>query len=440
MSDRKLIGEWEGRVTVYQSDRIITIQIYKVPNEKNKVVILGVPGPWPTSQWKNIDGSLLSAEKLNTKNTYQGLNAVAIRYQKRGSYQDGPTHSYKDRIVLFSKEEKKIDELIKFLQKHITKGKVRKVRKVRKTKRGKRGGTSRKRTIKKSKKKENSDTAYFEYKDGSSRKFWRIVKNGSKITTHYGKLGTLGQMTTKDYGSKVDQSFDSLIQSKKGKGYVESMDFGDKDPKPPSKIQREYMKICRKAERSSKLNPNRINSDCEGMLDQGQEELIWQTGWYKDALKKGDYDWPSYEEHSKSNRKQNGGADRGRSPRRSRSRSRSRSRERGEECPVCFESSDLNKYYNCDHGICAGCFENWVKTKNLKDYTSNCPLCRGGQTCKIEEGVVVDNPFSHFCLECELSGPGGSHTDTCSVTTEQGEPPIVDPDTLTITLEPEDLD
>ena len=422
MSDRKLIGEWKGKLTIYGNHKERKIQIFKVNNQKNKIVFPGFRG---------LEEGTLMAIKRKKPTLLGGPNGnlefVFVTYSGRGSHQDGPMHTYNKHIALCSKDEKILESLMKFLQKHITKGKVRKTIK--------RGG-GKKRTIHK----RNANSAYFEYKDGSSRKFWRIVKNGSKITTHYGKLGTLGQMNTKDYGSKVDQSFDSLIQSKKGKGYVESMDFGDKDPKPPSKIQREYMKICRKAERSSKLNPNRINSDCEGMLDQGQEELIWQTGWYKDALKKGDYDWPSYEEHSKSNRKQNGGADRGRSPRRSRSRSRSRSRERGEECPVCFESSDLNKYYNCDHGICAGCFENWVKTKNLKDYTSNCPLCRGGQTCKIEEGVVVDNPFSHFCLECELSGPGGSHTDTCSVTTEQGEPPIVDPDTLTITLEPEDLD
>jgi len=422
MSDRKLIGEWEGKLTIYGNHKERKIQIFKVNNQKNKIVFPGFRG---------LEEGTLMAIKRKKPTLLGGPNGnlefVFVTYSGRGSYQGGSMHTYNKHVAFASKDEKILESLMKFLQKHITKGKVRKTIK--------RGG-GKKRTIHK----RNANSAYFEYKDGSSRKFWRIVKNGSKITTHYGKLGTLGQMNTKDYGSKVDQSFDSLIQSKKGKGYVESMDFGDKDPKPPSKIQREYMKICRKAERSSKLNPNRINSDCEGMLDQGQEELIWQTGWYKDALKKGDYDWPSYEEHSKSNRKQNGGADRGRSPRRSRSRSRSRSRERGEECPVCFESSDLNKYYNCDHGICAGCFENWVKTKNLKDYTSNCPLCRGGQTCKIEEGVVVDNPFSHFCLECELSGPGGSHTDTCSVTTEQGEPPIVDPDTLTITLEPEDLD
>lgn len=162
-----------------------------------------------------------------------------------------------------------------------------------------------KRTVRKSKKKTDNNSAYFEYKSilGSSNKFWRIVKNGSKITTHYGKIGTLGQMTTKNYDSKVDKKFDSLIKSKKDKGYVEKHDFGDKNPKPPTKVEREYMKICKKAEKSKVLNPNSISQDCEAMLDQGDSELKWFTEWHKDALKNKDYDWSKYDEHNKSKRK-----------------------------------------------------------------------------------------------------------------------------------------
>jgi hypothetical protein len=38
-------------------------------------------------------------------------------------------------------------------------------------------------------------------------------------------------------------------------------------------------------------------------MDQGDSELKWMTGWYKDALKKGEYDWSKYNEHTKSKRK-----------------------------------------------------------------------------------------------------------------------------------------
>ena len=178
-----------------------------------------------------------------------------------------------------------------------------------KTKRGgpRKSGGGKKRTIKKSKASPNGNSAYFEFDRFLGKgKFWRITKNGSKITTHYGKIGTLGQMTTKDYGSKVDKKFESLLKSKKDKGYVEKEYYGhvsESNPKPPTKVEREYLRICKKAEKSKVLNPNAINQDCEAMLDQGESELKWFTEWHKDALNKGEYDWTSYEEHSKSKRK-----------------------------------------------------------------------------------------------------------------------------------------
>jgi len=170
---------------------------------------------------------------------------------------------------------------------------------------GKRGGVK---TIRKSKKKTNNNSAYFEYKSilGSSNKFWRIVKNGTKITTHYGRIGTLGQMTTKDYGLKVDSEYDKLIQSKKKKGYVEGVDYGDKKPKPPTKIEREFLKVCMKAQNNSKLNPGSRNFDCEGQLDSykgSDSELKWFTEWHKDALKNKEYDWSKYDGHDKTRRK-----------------------------------------------------------------------------------------------------------------------------------------
>ena len=156
-----------------------------------------------------------------------------------------------------------------------------------------------KKTTRKSKKKPTSNSAYFEYKNiiGSIHKFWRIVKDGTKITTHYGKIGTLGRMTTKDYGSKVDVKYDQLIQSKKKKGYVEGVDYGDKKPKAPTNIQREYLKICRKAEKNSKLNPGSRNFECEGMLDWDDDKLKLKADWYKDAMKHGKFNWSKYDKY-----------------------------------------------------------------------------------------------------------------------------------------------
>jgi len=296
MSDSKLIGEWKGKLTIYGTLKERKIQIFKVKNQKNKIVF---PGFIQEMHGRPEEGTLIAMKRM--KPTLLGgpngnLESVFVTYSGRGSHQDGPMHTYNKHIALCSKDEKILESLMKFLQKHITKGKVKK------TKRGGCGkGGGKKSNIRKSKKKGSG--VYLEFKSGSSRKFWRITKNGSKITTHYGKIGTLGQMTTKDYGSKVDQTFDSLLKSKKKKGYVEKTDYGDSNPKPPTKVEREYMKTCNKAENSKVLNSNMVNYDCEGMMDQGESELKWMTGWYKDALKKGEFDWDKNNEHTKSKRK-----------------------------------------------------------------------------------------------------------------------------------------
>ena len=378
MNDRKLIGEWKGKLTIYGISKERKIQIFKVKNQKNKIVLPSFRGP--------KEGTLLAAKRK--KQTFLGgpngnLEFVSVTYSQRGSHQGGPMHTYNSKAAFASKDEKILESLMKFLQKHITKGKVKKTIKrgggktIRmkpeefknmisemessaikenqrcnnscykiktnhakdktklKEKRNCHQGCEKKRmktvkafhkkypkefkgfvkslgggkkmTVKKKIKKENNDSVYFEFDRFLGKgKFWRITKNGSKITTHYGKIGTLGQMTTKDYGSKVDQSFDSLLKSKKKKGYVEKEYYGhvsESNPKPPTKVEREYLRICKKAEKSKVLNPNAISQDCEAMLDQGESELKWMTGWHKDALKNKDYDWTSYEEHSKSKRK-----------------------------------------------------------------------------------------------------------------------------------------
>jgi len=105
------------------------------------------------------------------------------------------------------------------------------------------------RTTKKSKK----SSAYLEFTEGSSNKFWEIQKNGGKITTRYGKIGTDGSSTTKDYGSKVDHEYDKLIQSKKKKGYTE----GQTNSSKQSKLSAAKRKLdCKKLTRYHKKGRN----------------------------------------------------------------------------------------------------------------------------------------------------------------------------------------
>lgn len=64
---------------------------------------------------------------------------------------------------------------------------------------------------------------YFEMQDGTSSKFWQISLTANTIATRYGKIGTHGKTTTKDFDdpAKARQEYDKLVKEKTGKGYIE---------------------------------------------------------------------------------------------------------------------------------------------------------------------------------------------------------------------------
>ena len=147
----KVIGAYTGRFDVYRKLSDIKIQIISVPKQKNKIVMTGQPTLIPGFS-KDINGSLLSVKKLIHDEKSLGwdlkptkMYGLSISFQNRGSHQGGPMHNFKDQIALFSKDEKQIDKLLKFVEKHITKKKVRRTKKKSKTRR------TRRLTIKKSK-------------------------------------------------------------------------------------------------------------------------------------------------------------------------------------------------------------------------------------------------------------------------------------------------
>ena len=63
----------------------------------------------------------------------------------------------------------------------------------------------------------------FEFVEGTSSKFWEIQLEGSSFTTRYGKIGTDGQVTLKEFDSadKAQKEYDKLVAEKTKKGYVE---------------------------------------------------------------------------------------------------------------------------------------------------------------------------------------------------------------------------
>ena len=68
----------------------------------------------------------------------------------------------------------------------------------------------------------------YEFSEGTSNKFWEIKLSGTSFTTTYGKIGTSGQTTLKEFKSAADakKEHDKLIAEKIKKGYVLAGDGG----------------------------------------------------------------------------------------------------------------------------------------------------------------------------------------------------------------------
>jgi DNA ligase-1 len=63
----------------------------------------------------------------------------------------------------------------------------------------------------------------FEFVEGKSSKFWEVWVAGSQMFTRYGRIGSAGQTTVKDYSDEAGAvaAMEKMIREKTGKGYVE---------------------------------------------------------------------------------------------------------------------------------------------------------------------------------------------------------------------------
>jgi predicted DNA-binding WGR domain protein len=63
----------------------------------------------------------------------------------------------------------------------------------------------------------------FVYKDAKSDKFWSIDVSGKKYTVNYGKTGTDGQTSVKEFDSpdECKKAAEKIIAEKTKKGYTE---------------------------------------------------------------------------------------------------------------------------------------------------------------------------------------------------------------------------
>lgn len=63
----------------------------------------------------------------------------------------------------------------------------------------------------------------FEFSEGTSNKFWTVWVEGTQLMTKYGKIGSAGSQTVKDFGTdeKVKKEYDKIVNEKTKKGYEE---------------------------------------------------------------------------------------------------------------------------------------------------------------------------------------------------------------------------
>jgi len=61
----------------------------------------------------------------------------------------------------------------------------------------------------------------YELVEGSSSKFWDIKLDGASFTTTYGRIGTNGTVTLKEWDSEeqAKKEYDKLVAAKVKKGY-----------------------------------------------------------------------------------------------------------------------------------------------------------------------------------------------------------------------------
>lgn len=74
---------------------------------------------------------------------------------------------------------------------------------------------------------------HFQFNEGNSNKFWKIRLEGSSFTVHFGKVGTAGQVQTKQFATdaEAEKEYNKLVAEKVKKGYVEVSD-GESVPAP----------------------------------------------------------------------------------------------------------------------------------------------------------------------------------------------------------------
>jgi predicted DNA-binding WGR domain protein len=129
----------------------------------------------------------------------------------------------------------------------------------------------------------------YEFSEGSSNKFWEIKLSGKSFTTTYGKIGTAGQTSLKEYGSSAEaqKEYDKLVKEKTKKGYELVGDGGGGDDdeeeeveeKPTKKVAAKVAapKVAAKgSSNGSRSTPRRFE------FSEGSSNKFWEI-WMEDT-------------------------------------------------------------------------------------------------------------------------------------------------------------
>lgn len=79
---------------------------------------------------------------------------------------------------------------------------------------------------------------HFQFSDGSSNKFWKIRLDGTSFTVNFGRIGTAGQVQTKEFKSEAEaeKEYNKLIAEKLKKGYERVAEGGQSNAPVPAAV------------------------------------------------------------------------------------------------------------------------------------------------------------------------------------------------------------
>lgn len=133
--DRKPLAKWSGNMMGSSRNKLtkVTVFIFK-PTKTNYYVSVKFKGPRSVP----VYGPLKGVTVLKPLEERKGeTHRLVINYSKTGSHQGGPRYSFTQRVVLFFKDKRVMESLLKFLKKYTSKIVDKRVRKTKKRKHSK---------------------------------------------------------------------------------------------------------------------------------------------------------------------------------------------------------------------------------------------------------------------------------------------------------------